>query len=104
MGLPMVVLDFQSVVALGVLAFVVMRIVDGLVKPLWDHFSLDHKWLFYVAFVVGVPATWLSGLNILPIFPEQYALAGRLLTCLAGGLGPGGIYDLLFDKPQPPQE
>jgi len=99
-----VVLDFQSVVALGVLSFVIMRLVEGLVKPVWDHFGLDHKWLFYVAFVVGVPVTWFSELNILAIFPDEYMLVGRTLTCFAGGLGPGGIYDLLYNKPQPPEE
>lgn len=104
MGMPIIVLDFQSIVALGVLSFLVMRLVDGLVKPLFDHFGWDHKWLFYVSFVIGGPVFWLSGLNVLPIFPEKYVVAGRVLTCLAGGLGPSGVYDLLFDKPEPPQE
>lgn len=102
--MPTVVLDFQSLIALATVAFVVTRLVDALVKPIWEKLKLDKFWLLYVSLALGGTLTWFTKLNVLPIFSAELEVLGRVVTCLAGGLGPSFIFDLWVDQPQPPQE
>jgi len=82
-------------------AFVIERLVEALVKPLWTHLKLNPVWLLYVAWAIGSPLAWFTGLNAFPVFAES-ALVGRVLTCLAVGLGSSFIYDLTDKAPGPP--
>jgi len=53
----------------------------------------------YVIILVNGVLIWLTGLDALPGF----AGAGRVLTCVIGALGPSAVYDVLFDRPSPPE-
>jgi hypothetical protein len=44
---------------------------------------------------------WLTGLNGLPGFSAVWAPGGRILTCIAAGFGPGLVYDIWMDRPEP---
>ena len=52
----------------------------------------------YVIIVINGGLMWLTGLDALPGFGP---VAGRVLTCVIGALGPSAVYDVLFDKPEP---
>jgi len=93
-------MDFETLVTLAVGSFVVTRLIDLIVKPLWVRFNLDVFYLGYVSLGIGATLSWFTELNAFPIF--TVSVIGRVLTCLAGGLGPAAIYDLLIDKPKPP--
>ncbi len=96
-------MDMQQLGAAIVAAFVVMKLVDAIVKPAWERAKLDSFWLLYVALVIGGGLGWFTGLNALPVFGEQ-PLVGRVLTCLLVGLGPSFIHDLVAGKPQIPTQ
>lgn len=53
----------------------------------------------YLIIITNGLLMWLTRLNALPGFYE----AGRVMTCIVGALGPSAVYDVLFDKPGPPE-
>ena len=94
-------MDLQQLGAAIVAAFVVMQIINAVVRPLWDRFQLDTFWLLYVALGIGGALGWFTGINALPVFGVE-PLVGRILTCLVIGLGPSFIYELVKGKPSLP--
>jgi len=95
-------MDLQQLGAAIVAAFVVMKLVDALVRPIWDRFELDTFWLMYVALVIGAGLGWFTGINALPVFGVE-PVVGRILTCLLIGLGPSFIHDLVSQQPELPK-
>jgi len=86
----------MSVEVLGVavtVAWVLMKLVDAIISPLWDRFGLDRFWLLYVGLAISVPLGWFAGLDAFPVF-SQVPPIGRVLTALVIGLGPSFIWDL----------
>ncbi len=75
-------------------AWVLMKIIEAIISPLWERFELDRFWLLYVGLVIGGALGWFTGLNAFPVFVEA-PLIGRVLTALVIGLGPSFIWDLL---------
>jgi hypothetical protein len=51
----------------------------------------------YLIILANGGLMWLTGLDALPGFGP---VAGRVLTCVIGALGPSAVYDILFDKPK----
>lgn len=95
-------MDVEALGAALVAAFVVMKLVDAIVRPLWVRAKLDTFWLAYVALIIGGALGWFTGINALPVFGIA-PLVGRVLTCLAIGLGPSFLHDLVAQKPALPQ-
>lgn len=95
-------MDLGQLGAAIVAAFVVHQLVEALVKPLWERLGRDPFWLLYLSVGIGGPLAWFTGLNALPVFGEA-PLVGRVLTCLAVGLGPSFLHDLVDGKPETPQ-
>jgi len=93
-------MDIELLGAAVVAAFVVMRLVESIVKPIWERVGLDPFWLVYVAMAIGAGLAWFTAINAFPIFSPVNPLVGRILTCLVIGLGPSFIFDLL-DGPSP---
>ena len=91
-------MDVGALGAALVAAFVIERLVEALVSPVWDKFALDRFWLLYIAWAVGGGLAWATGLNALPVFAES-AVVGRVLTCMLVGLGSSFIYDLVDNQP-----
>jgi len=54
----------------------------------------------YLIIVTNGLLMWLTGLDALPGFGP---VAGRVMTCIVGALGPSAVYDVLYDKPKPPE-
>jgi len=75
-------------------AWVLMKLVEAIISPLWDRFKLDRFWLLYVALAIGAPLGWFTGLDAFPVF-AQAPVIGRVLTALVIGLGPSTIWDML---------
>jgi len=90
-------MDIQIIGLMVVAAFVIMRLFDAIVKPLWEKAGLDKFWLLYLALVVGAALGWYTELNGFPVFKDP--LVGRILSCLAMGLGPSWLHDLTDKKP-----
>lgn len=95
-------MDFETLSAAIVAAFVLERLVDALVKPIWEHFELDNFWLLYIAWAIGSLGAYATGLNALPVF-AAVPWVGRLLTCFVVGLGSSFIYDMVDNKPSLPE-
>lgn len=104
-------MDTEALLGLVVLSFVIKQLIESLVKPVVEIINLYlageaqaarariiAQWPFYLGVGIGAPLLWFTGVNALPAFhpPE----IGRVLTCLAAGLGPSFIFDLV-KKPEP---
>jgi len=86
-----------------VAAFVIAQLLDKVVKPLLAAASLESAaerraallklWPFYVSLAIASGLAWATGLNLFPVFRESNVL-GRVLSCLAIGLGPSFLHDL----------
>ena len=86
-------MNFEALALAGVAAFIVQKLVEAIVTPLFVARGWNRVGLFYVGLVLGALAGWATGLNFLPMFHDP-AWAGRVLSCLAIGLGTSFIYDL----------
>jgi len=86
-------MDFELLGAAAIAAFVIMRVVDALIKPFFERYELDKFWLQYIAAGIGAPLGWFTGINAFPVFATA-PMVGRVITCLVIGLGPSFIYDL----------
>lgn len=96
-------MDLGKLAALIVVAWLVSRIVEVVVKPLWLRYKLDLFWLAYVAIPLGVLAGLATAVNAFPVF-DRWPVVGRGLSVLVVGLGPSFIYDLFDKQPTPPPE
>jgi hypothetical protein len=77
------------------LATVTNRLVEGLIKPVFDKFKWDKFWLMYVAWVIGAALVFATGINLFPgVF--VYPVIGQVLTALVAGGGANLLNDL-FD-------
>lgn len=111
-------MDTSVLLIAVVVAFVLYRLIDALVKPLADVANLligrptpeeelealkalKNLWPQYVAITIGSVLGWFTGLNAFPVFAVGPGV-GRVLTCLVIGLGPSFIFDLVKGKPTLP--
>jgi len=94
-------MSLEQLAAAIVAAWVSMRLVDEIIKPLWEKAALDKFYLKYTGLVVGAGLAWFTGLNAFPVFAES-ALVGRIVTCIVTGLGPSFLYDLVDQQPSLP--
>ena len=86
-------MDIEQLGAAIAAAFVVYKLVEAVIEPIWTRYLLDRFWLLYIALAIGAPLGWFTGINALPVFGVA-PVVGRVLTCLVIGLGPSFIHDL----------
>lgn len=100
--LEVIGLSVESILAAGFLVLASNRIVEGLIKPLFDRYTWDTFWLMYVAWLVSGMLAALGEINlfgaILPatiwgILPGR--IVGIVLTAIVAGGGANLINDLL---------
>jgi len=99
------VIDFQVLVTVGVASFVLAKIWSGVIDrlPFWKRLTDTGREIGgYIIILVNALLMWSTGLDMLPGFGAEWALLGRVLTCLAAGVGPSLVYDIWLDKPEPP--
>jgi hypothetical protein len=93
-GEPM---EFTEMLAIAVfLSVVANRLIEALVVPVFDKYSLDKFWVIYVSWVVGAVLVWLSGVNLFAGYLPDL-LVGQILTAIVAGGGANFIHDL-FDN------
>lgn len=92
-------MDLEQLGVAVVAAFVLMKLTEALLVPLWERLKWDRFYLLYVTVVICGGLAWFTGLNFLPIFAKA-SLVGRILSCLAMGFGPSFLWDL-SDRPEP---
>lgn len=90
-------MDFEILAVAAVAALVIMRLVEVIVKPIWEQLAWPAFWLRYVSLAIGAALAWFTGLNGFPVFGVE-PLVGRVLTCLAVGIGPSFIFELTDKK------
>lgn len=90
-------MDLEILGVAVIAAWAIMKFIDAIIKPIWARLEWDNFWLLYVALAIGAPLAWFTGLNAFPVFAEA-PIIGRVLTCLAVGLGPSFIYDISQER------
>jgi len=76
------------------LSTVTNRLVEGLVRPIWDKYKLDTFWLMYVSWGVGTLLVLASGVDFCSEF-IPYPVASRIVSGLIAGGGANLIHDLM---------
>lgn len=94
-------MDIESVAGVGLVALLSTKLVEAIIYPIWDKFTLDKFWLLYVGLVFGGLLGWFTPINVFPMFEPP--VVGKAITCLACGLGSSFVYDIWLDKPAPPE-
>ena len=81
----------------GFLATVVNRLVEGLIKPIFDKYKWDKFVLMYIAWAGGALLVFFTGINLFAdVF--VYPLVGQILTALVVGGGANLLNDLFDGK------
>jgi len=89
----------------AVIAFLLERL-KSLAAAQWEALSGSvKKWAWLPGLLIGGGLMWATGLNALPLFDTALPGTGRVLTCIAGALGPSAVYDLWdrLIKTKPPE-
>ena len=99
------IINYEVLVTVGIAAFVLAKLWDGILDrlPFWKRLSdLGREIGGYVIMVVNGLLMWGTGLDMLPGFDMDWPLLGRVLTCITAAVGPSLVYDIWLDKPEPP--
>lgn len=94
-------MDVEAIAGVGLIALIGAKFIEAIIVPLWDKLKIDHLYLLYFGLIAGGTLGWFTPLNVFPIFEPP--VVGKILTCLAIGLGPSFVYDVWLDKPAPPK-
>ena len=69
------------------------RLVDALIVPLFEKYTLDKFWLMYLAWVVSGVLVWFTGLNLFVGYIPT-PMVGLILTAIVAGGGANMLHDL----------
>lgn len=88
--------DEALILAIGGLAVLVNRFVEGFITPIFDKFGLDKFAIMYIAWVLAGLLVFATGMNL---FEEliQNQIIGQIVTAVVSGGGANLLHDL-FDK------
>ena len=96
-------MDLQALGFGLVAAFIIRQITEKVLKEPLAALSQPTReeraaalvalWPSFVTLIVTGALAWATGLNLFPVF-AQSALVGRIMSCLAIGLGPSFLHDL----------
>jgi len=94
----MQVLNLEAMVSVlassAVIAFLLERL-KSLATAQWESLGDGiKKWAWLPGLLIGGGLMWATGLNALPLFDTALPGTGRVLTCIAGALGPSVVFDL----------
>jgi hypothetical protein len=98
--LALIGVSTQVVVQGAFLIIVANRLVEGLIRPLFDRLDLDTFWLMYVSWAVGGLLVGLGEINLFEsVLPERIwgALPGRAVGIALSALVAGGGANLVAD-------
>lgn len=98
----MKIVDFEVLTLVVVASAVLMKVFEAIKNRLQKRYDALPDWgrevWGYVMILASAALMWSTALNA---FPGFAAPIGRILTCVAGGMGPSLVYDLFVDKPTP---
>lgn len=78
----------------GFLVTVVNRLVEGLIKPIYDRAGWDKFSLMYVSWLLGGTLVALSGIDLFSFVDWMYPVVGYILTGLVAGGGANLLNDI----------
>lgn len=83
----------ELVVAALFLAMVANRLVEGLIKPIFERFGWDKLALMYLAWLVGAGLVFAARINLFATYlPDP--LTGQILSAVVAGGGANLINDI----------
>jgi hypothetical protein len=98
--LEIITIPVKALAAAILLSVVANRLVEGLVKPVYDRLKWDHFTLMYVAWGVGALLVGLGEVNLFTdVFPELIwgAVPGHAVGIALSALVCGGGANLIND-------
>ena len=101
------ILNYEALVCVGLAAFVLAKLWEAVKDRLafWPKLpDWGREVGGYVIMLANGVLMWSTGLDALPGFNGTWPVLGRVLTCVAGALGPSIVWDLWMDKPEPPPQ
>ena len=100
------IIAFDVLIKVGAAAFVVTTIVEAVKQRMDLHYEVlsdsTRQFIGYGIVLVSGGLMWFTGLDMFPGFNTVVPFVGRVLTCIAGGLGPKLVYDIWLDRPEAP--
>lgn len=89
--------EITPIVSALFLIIVVERLMQGLIAPIFEKFSLDKFYLMYISWVVGGALVYISGINLFTPYIAD-PLIGQILSALAAGGGSNLLHDIFDNK------
>ncbi len=78
------------------LVAVVNKVVDGLIKPLFDKYEWDKFPIMYIAWALGGVVVGLSNINLfVDVAPDLNYTAGLILSAIVAGGGANILNDFM---------
>jgi len=97
---------FDVLVRVGVASFILTTLIEAIKQKLefyYDKLPDGMRQLVgYGVVLLAGALVWFTGLDMFPGFGVVVPVVGRVLTCVAGGLGPKLVYDIWYDRPETP--
>jgi hypothetical protein len=84
-----------AVVLASLLSMVVTRVIELLVKPLFERYGWDKFWLPYASWGVGTALVGLTNINIFFFIDWRFPVVGYILTGIVAGGGATLLYDIV---------
>lgn len=85
----------QLVMTVVFLVTVINRLIEGLVKPLFERFKWDKFYLMYVSWLVGAGVVALTNINLFYFIEWRFQAVGYILSALVAGGGANLLHDFL---------
>jgi len=100
-------IHYESLMKVAMAAFILSTIYEAIKTRMavdWEAMTpLAKRIMGYVFNVLSAGLLWFTAANALPGFDADVPGVGRILTCIAGGLGQKLVYDIWSQKPKPPE-
>ena len=100
------IIAFDVLIKVGAASFVISTLIEALKQKMDLHYEVlsdpARQLVGYGIVLLSGALMWFTGMDMFPGFNAVVPVVGRVLTCVAGGLGPKLVYDIWLDRPEAP--